>query len=164
MSWILLRVKAGDESDLRARVQSAGASVSPAIVQSVFVTPRPGYLLLRLGSVSGVDMSRVIDAIRATPGVLNVVGHGDVPMFFAVSYVKAMLAGARGEFRKGDMVRVLAGPFLGYQAQSRTAHSRTKPCPCARDDLWTPAPIELEEWQIGKGEEVLTPGHEDRAE
>jgi transcription antitermination factor NusG len=154
MSWILLRVKAGGESDLRARVQSAGASVSPAMVQSVFVTPRPGYLLLRLGSVSGVDMSRVIDAVRATPGVLNVVGHGDVPMFFAASYVKAMLAGARGEFRKGDMVRVLAGPFLGYQAEVEALIPEQGLVRVLVTIFGRQAPIELEEWQIGKAEEV----------
>jgi transcriptional antiterminator NusG len=125
-------------------------------VRAVFVAPaRPGYLLLQLARSSFSPATRrALEAIRGLPGVLRIVGEGEVPMLFADSPAKAFLLGTGGELRKGDVASVLAGPFEGYTVKVEELLPDRGLVRVLVTIFGRQAPIELEEWQIGKAEEV----------
>ncbi len=95
----------------------------------------PGYVLVELESPVTEDMAQMI---KETPKVTGFVGGGNVPIPLSGEEVETVLkqvdSGAAGpredvRFAKGDNVRVVDGPFLGFNGlvdEVDTDHNRLK--------------------------------------
>lgn len=95
----------------------------------------PGYVLVELETPVADDM---VQMIKETPKVTGFVGGGNVPIPLSLEEVESLLkqvdsgaAGPREEvkFAKGDNIRVVDGPFLGFNGlvdEVDTDHNRLK--------------------------------------
>ena len=95
----------------------------------------PGYVLVELESPVTEDMAQMI---KETPKVTGFVGGGNVPIPLSGEEVETVLkqvdSGAAGpredvRFAKGDNVRIVDGPFLGFNGlvdEVDTDHNRLK--------------------------------------
>ncbi len=95
----------------------------------------PGYVLVELESPVTEDMAQMI---KETPKVTGFVGGGNMPIPLSGEEVETVLkqvdSGAAGpredvRFAKGDNVRVVDGPFLGFNGlvdEVDTDHHRLK--------------------------------------
>jgi transcription termination/antitermination protein NusG len=95
----------------------------------------PGYVLVELESPVADDM---VQMIKETPKVTGFVGGGNTPIPLNMEEVESLLkqvdagtGGPREEVRfvKGDNVRVVDGPFLGFNGlvdEVDTDHNRLK--------------------------------------
>ena len=125
--WFALYTKPHKEYQVRGLLRDQGVEV---YLPEVRVAARrrdrrerkpffPHYLFARLDPRDGL-MARV----RWTPGLRRVVSAGDRPVLVpdeVVAYVRRRLAtmadvGPEDPFRKGDVVRIVRGPFEGLDA------------------------------------------------
>ncbi len=95
----------------------------------------PGYVLVELESPITDDMAQMI---KETPKVTGFVGGGNMPIPLSGEEVESLFkqvdSGAAGpredtRFTKGDNVRVVDGPFLGFSGlvdEVDTDHNRLK--------------------------------------
>jgi len=152
MLWLVVRVTRGAEPSVRVAVEQA-VSRFPDVLGKVLACGRPGLLLVQVVGPTGRPQ---LEAIRGVPGVVEVVGEGP-PLLLNEKRAQHLLdlSGANGEsLRSGQRVQIVLGPFDGYPAVVDEVLPEKGLVRVLVTMFGRPAPIELEEWQIGKAEEV----------
>lgn len=127
--WYALRVKPHKERIVNQQLQVEAVTTYFPAVKVKPVNPRaaklrpyfPGYLFVRSDlSVMGVN------AFRWTPGAHGLVRYGDTPVIVPdnlLEAIKQRLAAIEAggglvlsSIKQGDSIRILSGPFAGYDA------------------------------------------------
>jgi len=154
MQWYVIHTYAGFEGRVKASILERasqvgfGDSVGQVLVPTEDVieirdgkrrTSRrkffPGYVLVEMGTPVADEL---VQMVKETPKVTGFVGGGNVPIPLSTEEVESLLkqvdsgtAGPREQIRfiKGDNVRVVDGPFLGFNGlvdEVDSDHSRVK--------------------------------------
>jgi len=154
MQWYVIHTYAGFEGRVKANILERasqvglGDSVGQVLVPTEDVieirdgkrrTSRrkffPGYVLVEMGTPVADEL---VQMVKETPKVTGFVGGGNTPIPLSMEEVESLLkqvdsgaAGPREQIRfiKGDNVRVVDGPFLGFNGlvdEVDSDHSRVK--------------------------------------
>lgn len=127
--WYALRVKPHKERSVYELLQTRSAVVYLPMIHVTPVNPRaararpyfPGYLFVQ------TDLSTAgVNAFSWTPGARGLVTFGDVPAIVPdnlihelrqrIQKIEAQGGLVTPRFRNGERVRIVSGPFTGYEA------------------------------------------------
>ena len=183
MNWFVLRVASNKESSVREtllrKVQIEGMThlVGRILVptektktikagkQKITETKLyPGYVFVEMRlEDDGRIPQDVFFLIKETTGVGDFVGTAGRPTPMKEHEIEKMLQDSRKPedeptvklvFNKGEHVRIKEGPFEGYEGTVDELDPEKGRVRVLVTIFGRQAPIELEEWQLGKAEEV----------
>ncbi len=183
MNWFVLRVASNKESSVREtllrKVQIEGMThlVGRILVptektktikagkQKITETKLyPGYVFVEMRlEDDGRIPQDVFFLIKETTGVGDFVGTAGRPTAMKEHEIEKMLKDSRKPedeptvklvFNKGEHVRIKEGPFEGYEGTVDELDPEKGRVRVLVTIFGRQAPIELEEWQLGKAEEV----------
>src|SRR5262247_2186122 len=183
MNWFVLRVASNKESYVREtlmrKVQIEGLSdwVGRIMVPTektktlkggkARITETklyPGYVFVEMKlEPDGRIQQDVFFLIKETTGVGDFVGTAGRPTPMATHEVEKMLFDSRKPedqptvklvFAKGEVVRIKEGPFEGYEGTVDELFPEKGMVRVLVTIFGRQAPIELEEWQLGKADET----------
>ena len=172
MNWYSLRVISGKEKNIETTIlREVEENAIANEIEEIFVPFEkvievrnnkkrikekmffPGYILIRMNLTANTKY-----VVENTPGVLSFVGpKGKAPVPLRASEIKRIFGEVERKegveileipFNKGDMVKVVAGPFIDFTGSVENVNEDKQKVKVMVSIFGRPTPIELDFFQV----------------